>query len=153
VIKLAKARTPAGSRSGIPTESSICIPTESLSFETREYEEYILGQFSATPDILIINFDKAIRSRVGRANNLKLSSIEMFSDLYTSQVLLATRGSYSSSKVSGLRTQSRVRDEVCLRWNKDGKCDFIGCRFKHVCATCKSNGHTTSNCPRSSTRK
>jgi hypothetical protein len=95
-------------------------------FEFREYEEYILGQFSAAPDVLIINFDKAIRSRVGRAKNLKLSSIEKFSDLYTSQVLLATRRLYSSSKVSGLQTQSRVRDEVCLRWNKDGKCDFIG---------------------------
>jgi hypothetical protein len=122
-------------------------------FELQSYEDYMLGQFTAAPDHLIINLDKAIRSRVGRANNLKLSSFDKFSNLYTSQVLLAARGTNSNPKGQSVRTQPRLRDEICLRWNKDGKCDFIGCRFKHICSICKSNGHTAPNCPRGSTHK
>ena len=121
--------------------------------ELQRYEDYMLGQFTAAPDSLIINLDKAIHSRVGRTNTLLLSAVENFSDLYTSQVLLPSRTAPANPKAQGIRPQPRNRDEVCLRWNKDGKCDYNGCRFRHVCTTCKSNGHTSPNCPRNSTRK
>ncbi|THH17333.1 hypothetical protein EW146_g3442 [Bondarzewia mesenterica] len=56
--------------------------------ELQTYDEYILGQFTATSADTVINFDKAVHSRVGRQNNVKLSDFRKFNDLFTSQIVI-----------------------------------------------------------------
>ena len=37
-------------------------------------------------------------------------------------------------------------ERICTSWNK-GRCAFPGsCRFRHVCATCRSKGHRAKEC-------
>ena len=34
---------------------------------------------------------------------------------------------------------------VCFRFNQQGACDFVGCRYKHVCSSC-GKGHSKQTC-------
>jgi len=59
--------------------------------ELDDYQEYMAGQFGAYPDFAdqykIINLDKAIQIRVGKANDLLLTDYSWFQDIISSHLI------------------------------------------------------------------
>ncbi|KAI0323359.1 hypothetical protein GY45DRAFT_1264707 [Cubamyces sp. BRFM 1775] len=126
--------------------------------ELTAYGEYISGLFGALAPAVhgrVLDFDRAIRKRVGSARNLRLTDFEAFADLKIQYVDSCGANVYGSeaSASSGGRTRrpAAVRQkEACRRWNA-GTCSRKAseCRFRHVCSNCAGDGHKRSDCQKS----
>ncbi|KAG1723383.1 hypothetical protein EDD22DRAFT_790129 [Suillus occidentalis] len=94
----------------------------------------------------VIAFDKAVRKRVSRRRDLRLSDFDQFSDLYEGHFSLSGRcvneeGSSGSSK-------RRRGVDHCKRWNfKTCSRSDSSCNYRHVCAKCGSSEHPEKSCP------
>jgi hypothetical protein len=122
--------------------------------ELRAYEEYIINKFDSNHvpyHFRIINFDKAVRKRVGSRRDLELSDFQKFQDLHTSYFSPHGRNyrskeveedSDSASRVTS--TKGKKRRALCRRWNS-GICMFTSsiCDYIHACNVqgCGSTDH------------
>ncbi|THH27792.1 hypothetical protein EUX98_g6401 [Antrodiella citrinella] len=104
------------------------------AWELRTYGEYINNTFAAVRDgeqQKVINYERAVRTMVGRRNDLLLTDFSRFNHLYTMHVNSSGAGSSSGASQAqgggrrpvnlnpgGTRTFS---NEICKRWNA-GKC-------------------------------
>lgn len=119
--------------------------------ELREYYTFVNGLFASLPSTerhRAINFDRAVRSEVSKSNRKTLADVSSFSHVYTRHITFAGGSSAGSSSASSpKRARSGKSNEPCMRWN-DGKCtrSAADCRYKHVCAKCKSSRHVENEC-------
>ena len=114
--------------------------------EFAQYEEFIIGQFSALDDvrehIKVINLDRAIRLRISRGNALSLISYGSFTDLFTRHLYSkpSTVERESKRSKSGVSTSQ----PICRRFNA-GRCTSDGCKYRHICSLC-SGRHQAKEC-------
>ena len=116
-----------------------------------EYGKHILGlfgSFATEHHALILNYDKAVRKRVGLRRDLLLTDFADFSNLRVQ--FLDARGANAKSQVppdEGRRSARRSTD-ACIRWNR-GVCTMSSdrCIHQHICSHCRSPDHTISSCP------
>jgi hypothetical protein len=123
--------------------------------ELASYGEYIINLFSVTHARIhsrVINFDKAVRKRVGSVRNLELSDFDRFADLKIAHmdsigVSVVSGSSKEDGGRKGKRGKGSKKDEACNRWN-DGKCsqEEDDCRRSHVCNKCGKRGHKGKEC-------
>jgi hypothetical protein len=124
--------------------------------ELSSYGEYITSLFAATNPIFhprIIEFDKAIRRRVGSVRNAELWDHERFADLKIAHIdSIGVAVKAESSRKDSIRERREKgklskRDEPCNNWNDD-KCSQTKdeCRRRHVCNVCGKPGHKGKEC-------
>lgn len=132
--------------------------------ELRSYLHHIGDLFTHTAAAYhyrVINYDKAVRTRVGCSNQFLLTNISAYDDLKSSWCSNTGAG-VSSSQSGGSGSQSRgtrqskapnsngshTSSETCRRFNqgKDhGPAD--SCSYKHTCTSCGSSSHGAHSCP------
>jgi hypothetical protein len=117
--------------------------------ELRAHGEYITGIFAALPigtHNRVIQFDKAVRVRVGQRRDLELSDHVSFSDLYI--LWIQSSGPASNTTASKPSTSLLRKRDSCRRWN-EGRCPNTSssCNYAHACESCKASDHTKPNCP------
>src|SRR5882724_8246422 len=114
--------------------------------ELEDYEEYLAGQFAAYPDIAdqfkIINFDKAIRIRVGQSNDLMLTDIARFQDIVSYHLINPKTSRSNDAKRQKLTGNNDV--PICRRWNT-GRCVAATCSYLHICHHCNGK-HQAKDC-------
>lgn len=127
--------------------------------ELEDYGTHILKLFKGTGEryhSTVLDYDRAVRTRVGRSNTLRYSDFSEFSDL--DRAHLHPHGSESNA---GHASQARSRNtnkaprlpaassstELCQRFQV-GKEHGNRCLYKHVCETCGDPGHGRQLCPR-----
>ncbi|THH15239.1 hypothetical protein EUX98_g9496 [Antrodiella citrinella] len=128
-------------------------------WELRTYGEYINNTFAAVRDgeqQKVINYERAVRTMVGRRNDLLLTDFSRFNHLYTMHVNSSGAGSStgaSQAQGGGRRANSATggvrsfSNEICKRWNA-GKCgEARACKYRHVCLKCSARTHVDTNCP------
>lgn len=115
------------------------------------YGTQVLSLFSAASIVdhaTIIQYDKAIRARVGDRRNLLLTDRSEFDDLrlYWLNPIGAGFKSMGNSGSGSLGRVSTKSDEPCHRWNNDNcRSKASDCRFRHVCETCGGK-HKKTEC-------
>jgi hypothetical protein len=135
--------------------------TEAITFcfphrdrELRSYGNIITRLFAAiTPNAhsRIINYDRAVRARVGQRNDVLLTDTHKFDDLKLAWIdSIGTGVSYEESTPtrSPKRLQSRDKSaDICNNFNK-GECKYTAgrCRYTHVCKGCGKPGHGQTKC-------
>ncbi|KAL4252528.1 hypothetical protein AB1N83_014296 [Pleurotus pulmonarius] len=112
--------------------------------ELDAYEAHIIGLFTAAPPFRVIQFDRAVRVRVGQRNNLLLSDFTSFHDLHTRCIVAAGATAEGGPSSSSPRAGGRAR-ELCRRFNK-GTCQSTTCRYTHACQFCRSREHGANVC-------
>lgn len=127
--------------------------------ELERYGTHILKLFKGTGERYhntVIDYDRAVRTRVGRSNTLRYCDFAEFADL--DRAHLHPHGSESNN---GHASQARSRStgkaprlpatasstELCQRFQV-GKEHGNRCLYKHVCETCGDPGHGRQLCPR-----
>ncbi|TFY82030.1 hypothetical protein EWM64_g1981 [Hericium alpestre] len=122
--------------------------------ELRLYNAEITRLFAATlleSADRVIQFDRAVRSRVAKSNRVLLSDFGSFNDLGISHFSNAGAGSSkapSKAQASGSRNPN-TSGEICRRFN-DGTCAARSCKYRHVCFTCKARDHGSHMCGKAS---
>lgn len=119
--------------------------------ELRDYYNFVTGLFRSLASgerSRAINYDRAVRSEVGRSNSKLLNESNNLSHMYTQHIHAA--GASSSATSGQPHAPKRARNnrsaEACHRWN-DGKCSRgTDCRYKHVCGKCSSARHVERDC-------
>ena len=120
--------------------------------ELEDYAEQVASLFAVVTEVnhpIIINYDKAVRTRVGDVRNLLLTDKSEFEDLrlyWLHPLGQGFRGTNSGSTSNrSPRTSYRSNDD-CLRFN-DGKCPnkASGCKYRHRCAGCGGR-HSKKDC-------
>jgi hypothetical protein len=97
----------------------------------------------------ILAFDRAVRKRVSRRNDLELSDFNQFADLF--QAHCSSIGNQSGAQDSNASSGSKHHHgnpvECCRRWN-NGVCtrSATSCNFKHACISCGSSEHPEKTC-------
>ena len=122
--------------------------------ELEDYAEQVASLFAVVTKAnhpIIINYDKAIRTRVGGVRNLLLTDKSEFEDLQLYWLHPLGQG-FRDTNSGGTpnhspRANYRTNDD-CLRFN-DGKCPnkASGCKYQHQCANCGGR-HTKKDCNR-----
>lgn len=114
--------------------------------ELDTYGMYINTMFSSyitESHSQIINFDKAIRKRVGSCRNLELSNVKEFMGTHTSYFSPFGRNYIENTKAAS-KGKVSDRKELCRRWNT-GACTFSSssCHRIHACSVqgCNSSNH------------
>ncbi|THH16009.1 hypothetical protein EUX98_g9370 [Antrodiella citrinella] len=106
--------------------------------ELKAYGEHITNAFSAVDEIShrrVIEYDKAIRTDVGRLNNVLLTDFGRFNHIYTMHINSSGAGSSASSsrtegrsKLTTSDTSSRsLSNEICKRFNSGNCRDARSC--------------------------
>ncbi|KAI0784798.1 hypothetical protein C8Q75DRAFT_723822, partial [Abortiporus biennis] len=117
--------------------------------ELQDYFTHINSNFSALPDASykVVNYDRAIRSLVGRSNQYLLTDFSCFNYLYTMHIISSLRGNSLSSTSSLMNNKYRFgsSNEICRRYN-DERCNNTNCRYQHICFGCKSHEHPYKIC-------
>ncbi|KIP09230.1 hypothetical protein PHLGIDRAFT_22995 [Phlebiopsis gigantea 11061_1 CR5-6] len=119
--------------------------------ELREYYNFVTGLFrslAAGERMRAINYDRAVRSEVGRSNSKLLNEATNLSHMYTQHIHAA--GASASTAAGQPNPAKRSRNsrnaEPCHRWN-EGKCSRgTDCRYKHACNKCGSPRHVERDC-------
>jgi hypothetical protein len=125
------------------------------STELRDYGRHISQLFTSFPDSLhtqVIQYDRAIRIRTAQQQDLLLTDFHRFTDLHVLWIQNAgaarsRAGDDAKRTRNGGSSGGTKRREVCRRWN-EGHCpnSVASCSYAHVCAKCRSNAHTTTEC-------
>ena len=106
--------------------------------ELSMYSQQILGLFSATAPGChsnIINFDKAIRVRIGERRDLQLTDHTMFEDLRL--YWLNPIGAGDPGKPKEKAKSDYRSEDPCDRWNRGAcKSKASECKYRHVCKEC-----------------
>ncbi|KAI0314245.1 hypothetical protein OF83DRAFT_1064159, partial [Amylostereum chailletii] len=126
--------------------------------ELAAYRRHIINYFGAVHghDDLVLNYDRAVRARVGRSNALELSDTKEFTALETMHITagLASRPATSNisrargSTATGARRSQGPQQstEICRRFNA-GNCSGKGCKYRHACSSCGGK-HGAHECGR-----
>lgn len=127
--------------------------------ELAAYGDHIIALFGALAVPLhhrILEFDRAVRKRVGARRDLLLTDFVRFADLKIQFLDSAGANVYRSQESraggsggGGAKPGQRGQKDACKRWNA-GNCPSMAddCRYKHVCASCGAGGHTKPRCPK-----
>ncbi|KAI0644456.1 hypothetical protein C8Q79DRAFT_912871 [Trametes meyenii] len=143
--------------------------TEAVAFafphrreELREYGEYMVGLFGALAPPLhsrALNFDRAVRKRVGSSRRLRLTDFDKFSDLKLQYIDSSGANVYKADSGSGGGSGGRRgggsrAKEACRKWNSANGCPHKAskCRFRHICSGCGAEGHKRPECTKSAQR-
>lgn len=126
--------------------------------ELDAYGEYIIGLFGAlSPSVhpRVLDFDRAIRKRVGSAKHFQLTDFGDFADLKIQYIDACGASVYHGNEASatavnrsaGRRGTGNRQAETCRNFNS-GTCKATGstCRFRHSCLECGADGHKRSEC-------
>ena len=122
--------------------------------ELEDYAEQVASLFVVVTEAnhpIIINYNKAVRTRVGGVRNLLLTDKSEFEDLRLYWLHPLGQG-FRDTNSGGTPNRSpranyRTNDD-CLRFN-DGKCPnkASGCKYRHRCANCGGR-HAKKDCDR-----
>lgn len=120
--------------------------------ELEDYAEQVASLFAVVTEAnhpIVINYDKAVRTRVGDVRNLLLTDRSEFEDLrlYWLHPLGQGFRDTSAGITPNRSTKPSFRtDEDCLRFN-DGKCPnkASGCKYRHRCSGCGGK-HAKRDC-------
>ncbi|EIW51630.1 uncharacterized protein TRAVEDRAFT_137181 [Trametes versicolor FP-101664 SS1] len=127
--------------------------------ELDDYGEYIIGLFGAlAPEVhtRVLDFDRAVRKRVGAARRYLLTDINNFADLRLqyidacgANVYRAQASARDGGPVARRPTGGRQKD-ACRRWNSEegaGCPSRAGeCPYRHACSACGARGHKRHEC-------
>lgn len=123
--------------------------------ELAVYGEYITRLFTAvvpSAHSRVIEFDKAVRKRVGEQRNLLLSDFGEFGDLRTCYIdsFGVSASNHGETKASGSAPSGTKRKkDTCNKFNAGTCTQEAGtCRYRHACGNCKRGGHVASKCTR-----
>jgi hypothetical protein len=120
--------------------------------ELWDYGDYIAREFSAkmpSSHKKIILYDAAVRNMVGGGQSILLTDRHRFDHIYSAIIPAdGIQSDVGRSGASASRPGSRGRgSDICKRFNGSQGCpDGNSCRFKHVCARCKKQGHGQRDC-------
>jgi hypothetical protein len=119
--------------------------------ECQEYGKHILSLFAAFAQEhhhLILNYDRAVRKRVGLHRSLLLTDIAEFGDLRVQYLDIRGANSGPQTQANTGRRSTKRPNDPCLRWNR-GNCPNSAerCFYRHVCSYCRSPDHVNSACP------
>ncbi|KAH9858115.1 hypothetical protein C2E23DRAFT_718871 [Lenzites betulinus] len=127
--------------------------------ELDAYGEYIIGLFGAlAPPVhsRILDFDRAVRKRVGSARRLLLTDFSELADLKIQYIDACGANVYradSSARDSGASSRRPTggrQKEACRRWNSEEGAGCPNkasdCPYRHTCASCGSKGHKRHEC-------
>lgn len=139
------------------TSAATCFAFPHRETELRSYQVHIVSLFGAlavSQQSRVIDYDRAVRKRVGTVQDVLLTDFASFNDLKIMCIDSVGAGTVTGrsdtarpSPRSSPSKQGPKRDEVCKRWN-NGQCRHTAkeCRYKHVCARCGRSGHPESRC-------
>lgn len=122
--------------------------------ELRRYAEHINRLFSVIQSEpgRVIAYDRAVRGVVGRTNMRLLTDFNEWNYLHTLHIVTPGAGTSRNSRQAqgggGFGPASTKSKEACKRWN-EGRCSRQNCRYRHICSTCNSRGHSANSCTRS----
>jgi len=116
-----------------------------------DYSELLLPNFHPR----LLEFDRAVRKRVGLRRDLELTSFAAFDDLKIQFIdacgasvnRAGTGGRVKTAARSRARVQASGDDvEACRRWN-NGRCpQTSSCRYRHACSKCGNRSHRVAEC-------
>jgi len=122
--------------------------------ELRQYGTIVSRLFaaiSANAHPRIINYDKAVRTRVGQRNDHLLTDTHKFDDLKLTWIDSIGTGIPNEEPASSRlakKIQNREKSsEPCNNFNR-GECKYSSgrCHYAHTCKKCKKPGHGQSTC-------
>lgn len=126
--------------------------------ELAHYRSHINQLFSGTAvrfHCTVLEFDRAVRTRVGRSNNYLLTDYDRFNDLdkaHMSPIGAAAQTVFGyqprvpqQPKTPRLPPTPHI-GEICHRFNAGRKHDR--CPYQHLCDVCGDPGHGRCDCPR-----
>ncbi|KAI0784797.1 hypothetical protein C8Q75DRAFT_723794, partial [Abortiporus biennis] len=108
--------------------------------ELQDYFEHINYNFSTLPDVpyKVINYDRAVRSLIGRSNQFLFTDFACFNYLYTMHIVSSLRGFSSNNSNSSVnRRRFGSSSEICKCFN-DERCISTTCKYQHICFRCRS---------------
>jgi hypothetical protein len=120
----------------------------------RQYGFFITRLFAAispSAHSRIINYDKAVRARVGQRNDHLLTETYKFDDLkltWIDSVGTGVSNEESTASRQSKKLQGREKsNEPCNNFNK-GECKYSSgrCNYAHTCKKCKKAGHGQNTC-------
>ncbi|KAI9056377.1 hypothetical protein FKP32DRAFT_1586028 [Trametes sanguinea] len=127
--------------------------------ELVEYGNHIIALFGALAEPLhprVLEYDRAVRKRVGSARRYLLTDFADFADLKIQYIDSGGANVFAreapTSSAAG-RGSSRRQKEACRNWNR-GECPRKAseCRYRHVCSFCGAEGHARPRCNKAANR-
>ncbi|KAI9063201.1 hypothetical protein FKP32DRAFT_1572511 [Trametes sanguinea] len=128
--------------------------------ELVSYGEHIIALFGALAEPLhgrVLDYDRAVRKRVGSARRFLLTDFGDFADLKIQYLdsggANVFKAESTGSSSGGPRVNSRRQKEACRNWNR-GECHYKAseCRYRHVCSFCSAEGHSRPQCHKAQKR-
>ncbi|KAI0820345.1 hypothetical protein BC628DRAFT_1467740 [Trametes gibbosa] len=129
--------------------------------ELDAYGEQITGLFGAlAPSVhsRVLDFDRAVRKRVGSVRRSLLTDVGDFADLKLQYIdacganvfraeASSNSGGSGGAGRRGAGTNSRKK-EACRKFNSERGCHNLAneCRFRHACAVCGAEKHNQLEC-------
>ncbi|KAI0054892.1 hypothetical protein BV25DRAFT_1816392, partial [Artomyces pyxidatus] len=115
--------------------------------EMLAYQRHIVGMFAAVTGApqRVIDYDKAVRIRVGRSNRLELSDFNEFHDLNTMYISAPHAGSSAARYPASSQGPCPRSNDICIRFN-EGQCTIKACRYRHACSNCHGASHAAFAC-------
>lgn len=135
--------------------------------ELDAYGEQIIGLFGAlTPAVhsRVLDFDRAVRKRVGTSRRFLLTDVGEFADLKLQYIDACGANVFNAeapaiaggSGGAGRRgTGSNRKKESCRKYNSERGCrNQAGeCRFRHTCSVCGAEKHNQLECFKNPARR